>query len=73
LQKFVVSLEHGNAISQQFFMAHDDDLSVIDWKNVFEAFCGQDDAAADAGRLFGLHRSNITRLLERSKLTDKNL
>ena len=29
--------------------------------------------AADAGRLFGLHRSNITRLLERSKLTDKNL
>jgi DNA invertase Pin-like site-specific DNA recombinase len=29
--------------------------------------------AADAGRLFGLHRSNITRLLERSNLTDPNL
>jgi hypothetical protein len=24
-------------------MAHDDDLSVLDWTNVFEAFCRQDD------------------------------
>jgi hypothetical protein len=29
--------------------------------------------AADAGRLFGLHRSNITRLLKRSKLTDQKI
>jgi DNA invertase Pin-like site-specific DNA recombinase len=29
--------------------------------------------AADAARLFGLHRSNITRLLERSNLTDQKM
>ena len=42
-------------------------------KEVIRSVLDGSKTAADAGRLFGLHRSNITRLLERSKLTDKNL
>jgi DNA invertase Pin-like site-specific DNA recombinase len=48
-------------------------LSVLQQQEVIEAVRDGSKTAADAARLFGLHRSNITRLLERSEMNaDRN-
>jgi DNA invertase Pin-like site-specific DNA recombinase len=48
-------------------------LSLHQQQEVIKAVREGSKTAADAARLFGLHRSNITRLLERSILTDQTL
>ena len=48
-------------------------LSSHQQQEVIKAVRGGSKTAADAARLFGLHRSNITRLLERSNLTDQKI
>jgi DNA invertase Pin-like site-specific DNA recombinase len=48
-------------------------LSPHQQQEVIKAVRDGSKTAADAARLFGLHRSNITRLLERSNLTDQKM
>jgi DNA invertase Pin-like site-specific DNA recombinase len=48
-------------------------LSPDQQQEVIKAVRDGSKTAADAARLFGLHRSNITRLLERSNLTDQKI
>ena len=48
-------------------------LSAHQQQEVIKAVRDGSKTAADAARLFGLHRSNITRLLERSNLTDQKI